>query len=131
MERQDYRGEGVSPIISVILLIVVAITLAAVVLSFTTGLADDLLQKPPQAGITMQEDYHDNGRDDPSYDLLVTVSSMPNADKVVVRGPVTESTLNDVGDHVKLTGLSRGEVVTVVAYKGNQQVVVRQYTIGS
>lgn len=122
--------QGVSPIVSVILMIVVSVILASIVLGFALGLADTMLREPPSAGITISQNYHDNGADADSYSIVVVASSMPNADSVKVQGPTTSATLDDVGDHVEMTGLKTGDIVIVTAQKGDQTVVIRKYTVG-
>jgi FlaG/FlaF family flagellin (archaellin) len=123
------KDRGVSTIVGVILMIVVSVILASVVLGFSLSLTD-LLQKPPQAGITIQQEYSENGPDDPTYSASVVASAFPNADYVTVEGPVTETKLSEVGDHTQITGLQKGDTVIVTATKGDQTVVIREYTVG-
>lgn len=117
---------GITPIISVILLIVVAITLGAIVAAYSIGLTD-LLTEPPQAGITLDQQYNEA---EDTYDITVVVSSMPNAEKITVQGPITSHELDETGEHVTLTNLERGELLVVTASKGSETVVIREYRVG-
>jgi FlaG/FlaF family flagellin (archaellin) len=123
------HDEGISSMIGVILLIVITVIIASVILTFSLGLTDQL-REPPQAGVTFEESYNENGPDQPTYDITVVVSSQPNADQVTVDGPTTSHTLTDTGDHVTLKGLEKGDLVIATAQKGEQSVVVRRYRVG-
>lgn len=127
-QRIENDDRGVSPIIAVILMIVASVVLASIVFSFSIGVTD-LLQKPPQAGITVDQTYNENGADDPTYDIQVVASSMPNADYITVEGPVTSTRLDDVGSHTTLTGLEKGDTVIITATAQGETVVIRRYTV--
>lgn len=127
--QMKHDDRGVSPIIAVILMIVASVVLASVVFSFSLGITD-LLQKPPQAGITVEQTYNENGADDPTYDVQVVASSMPHADYVTVEGPVTSTQLDSVGEHTTLTGLEKGDTIIITATAQDQTAVVRRYTVG-
>lgn len=122
---------GLSSVVGVILMIVVTVILAAVVLNFTLGLGS-YLQEPPQAGVTITETVNNaSNPNNPTYDVSITVSSMPHADKVTIKGPVVERELNEVGSHIQLTGLEKGERVIVTASYESQTVVIQENVIGS
>lgn len=116
-ETQD---EGVSPVVGAILMVAIAVVLAAVILFFVTGLADN-----PQfasAGVKVSAA--------PTGGVSVQVVDMGTAEELLVQCGAAEATLSSVGESAVLDA-SGCERLTVLGTRGDNQQVVQSPKIPS
>jgi flagellin-like protein len=110
---------AVSPVIGVILMVAITVILAAVIGTFVLGLGDSL-ESEVQAGVSVDGDSEDTSR-------TVTWSSQGTAEKIIVRGPSTDTNITSVGGTASAN--NTGEY-SAVAVDGDRQTVVRTFTVG-
>lgn len=116
--------EGISPIISVILMITVTVILSTIVAAFILQLGTSIDQSP-SASIEVSEYSTDDG-----YKVEVRSVSMPNADKVVVNAPDgREVELRESGETVSIDGLEAGDRVTIIVVWEGEKRVVQVYQV--
>jgi len=130
------KNRGVSPVVGVILMVAITVILAAVIGQFVLDLAD-ILQQPPQAGVTVTQEYDSFSGE---YTVSVLVSSLPNADRITARcstcsGSTIEDTADEVGQAAVIT-VPEGNQVVIIAELGgpntdNQQVIRTHTASGS
>lgn len=131
------NDRAVSPVIGVILMVAITVILAAVIGAFVLGLGDGMEQNP-QAGVSVSGDG--------STEVLVTLSSLSNADGITFTGNpvVTGAPVEDVsssGATMTLTAevdstnenhpAAEEELsVSIVAYDdAGNEVVIRTVTV--
>ena len=120
--------KGVSPVIGVILMIVLAVILAAVVSQFAVEL-QSLLDDPIQAGVIFNEDVGADGE----YDVEVVWSTKGSVEKIVVIEPSGAETppVENVGSSVTVGGLEEGDTLRVVGVTDDgSRGVLTQHTVG-
>lgn len=121
--RAGEDDESVSPIIGVILMVAITVIVATVVASFSMTLASDKQDEPINAAVTMEVDQINK-------EINVMVTSMGNAEYIVIRGPLNESLrqstfqpyLNRTGQQMTLTRehhLESHGHVAAIAVQGN------------
>lgn len=127
-----FKNRGVSPVVGVILMVAVTVILAAVVGQFVLNLAD-ILQQPPQAGVTVTQQYDSfNG----NYEVTVLVNSLPNADRVIIQcsadcgsdysGP---QEVAEVGQSASITVADGAEIAILGELGQNNRQVIRTHTV--
>jgi FlaG/FlaF family flagellin (archaellin) len=122
------QNSGVSPVISVILMITLAIILAATVSQFTFEL-EKLLKSPVQAGLNFDETYDG---DDGTYDVQIVWSSEGNVESLYAIQPDGSRTpsIDSVGQQITINSVDEGEEIRVIGRLSSGQTgVVRGYTV--
>lgn len=136
--------DGLSSVIGVILMVALTILLSAVVGVYAFDLADQVLQEPPQAGVSFSEEY------DQFYGMYVVemvLNTAPNVDYVEIRGDVVTDSNSDcadalddsdqtykpqvgeVGSSAVVCVSSSGGVVRGVAVANDNEQVITTHTI--
>lgn len=123
-------NQGVSPVISVILMITLAIILAATVSQFGLQLSE-ILQQPVQASIQFDENYDG---DQGTYDVQIVWRSEGTATEIYAIQPDGSKTpsITSVGQDIDINGLDEGETIRVIGRLDDGSTgVVREYNVGS
>lgn len=122
---------GVSPIVSVVLMIVTAVLLASVVTGYANNLVQDLLTQPVQAGIDIDEQY-DASQD--SYNVTIVWSQEGTVNSMYAIDPsdgTQTPRLESVGQKIELSGVDDESTVRVVGVLDDGTTgVIRQYQVG-
>lgn len=132
-ETKVEDGEAVSPVIGVVLMVAITVIVATVVSAFALTLAEDRTEKHIQAAVTIDVD-------ESNEEITFHVTSMGNAEYIVVRGPLhqnlTGSTfepfLNKTGQQITLNKskhLRDKGHVSAVAIRGDMQYVKHYYGV--
>ncbi len=121
-EVKTENEEAVSPIIGVVLMVAITVIIATVVSAFALTLAQDNEEQPINAAVDIEVDNIEK-------EITVRVTSMGNAEYVVVRGPLNSSLenssyepyLNQTGQQMTLTNehLRDHGSVAAVGVQGN------------
>lgn len=135
IQENTSSDKGVSPIISVILMLAVTIILSAVVGSFVLNLAGDALNDPVQGAVDFEHEY------DEFYGVYIVdgvLVSAPNLDYIELRGDIDgpgcsgatgeylfDNRVEEVGNNavVCVSGETGGEVRAVGYLNENAQVL--------
>jgi len=123
------RNKGVSPIVGVILMVVLAILLAALISQFSLEL-EDILEPPVTAGVNIQESY--NVQDD-SFEVKIVWSSGGTVDTIHAIEPDGSRTasMTEVGDDIRVDSVSEGDQIRIIGtVDSGEQGVLQEYTVG-
>jgi len=112
--------DAVSPVIGVILMVAITVILAAVIGTFVLGLGDQV-QQEAQAGVNFETDG-------PNTNVSVTLTTLGNADYVVIRGGAEA---NNVGSGDALFTNTTGTSATWNFSTGNSGQLTAVAVIGS
>lgn len=133
MIQRNRAVNGVSNVIGMILLIAITIIAASILGQFVFDLTD-MLEQPVQANVEIDEEY--NPATD-MYNTRITLTNELNVDRVQISayppagydGAIRSPILREVGDS-EVTQYPEGTFIAVVAVRGEDSSVIRQYTIG-
>lgn len=109
MSQEREKESGISPVVGAILMVAITVVLAAVILFFVTGLAND--PTVGQAGVSVNEN--------PDGTVTIQLVDAGNADEIIVRTPSGDETLL-VGDEETVS-----EDVQVIAVVGESETLLR------
>ncbi len=123
------HNKGVSPIVGVILMVVLAILLAGVISQFGQELSG-ILTQPITAGINIQESY--NVQDD-TYDVTIVWSSSGTVEEIYAIEPDGSRTpaMQEVGDDIQIENVEGDESIRIMGtLSSGEQGVIQEYTAG-
>jgi len=123
------HNKGVSPIVGVILMVVLAILLAGVISQFGQELSG-ILTQPITAGINIQESY--NVQDD-TYDVTIVWSSSGTVEEIYAIEPDGSRTpaMQEVGDDIQIENVEGDESIRIMGtLSTGEQGVIQEYTAG-
>lgn len=140
---KENDSEGVSAVISVILMIALTVVLAAVVGTFALNLTSQL-QQSPQAVVSFNDTYDEFYG---IYVVEVSLSAKPNADEVYLRGDIggdscdqaeadgeytfaDDPTLTEVGSAVDVCVQEENGAIRAVGVLDGNKVVLQEYRVG-
>lgn len=122
-------NKGVSPIVGVILMVVLAILLAGVISRFSLELSG-ILEQPITAGVNIQESY--NVQDD-TYDVRIVWSSDGTVDTIHAIEPDDSRTpsMNEVGESIMINDVEEDERISIIGSRGNgNKGIIQEYNVG-
>lgn len=124
--------KGVSPIISVILMVALAILVASIVSGFAFELAGTVLQSPITAGLSFSESFNPA---EGTYDVEIVWSSEGTADQIYAidpNGSVETARIDGVGQEININGVEPNEDIRVIGSdeSGTEQVI-QTYNVGN
>jgi flagellin-like protein len=128
---QKKKRKGVSPIVSVILMVALSILLASLVSGFAFDLIDQILQSPAQAGLQFSESYN---AQEQTYDVEVVWGSEGTVETVHAIRPDGSSTerMTNVGESIEVQDLSEGSEIRIIGTMddGTEQII-QSYTVAT
>lgn len=128
---QKRKTRGVSPIVSVILMVTLSILLASVVSGFAFDLIDQVLQTPAQAGLQFSETYDAQAQ---QYEVEIVWSSQGTVETIHAIRPDGSSTarMTGVGEEIRVNGVQEGQDLRVIGtLEDGTEQIVQSYTVAS
>jgi len=130
MLRKTDNQLGVSPIVGVILMVVLAILLAGLISQFSLELSN-ILTQPITAGVNIQESYDVNSD---TYDVRIVWSSDGTVGSIYAMKPdgTQSPTMTKVGENILIKNLEQGDRINIMGSRSNGDIgVIQGYTVGN